>query len=162
MSSDLLMLPHGFLIIVDLDSQGNNPSLRDASVLTVCCNLVHQLFVPDFQLHFPFGISKDKSIPDISTLSFQRCSGGLGAAQKEESHPSGWACGRTGLWARAWVRLELEALCSGPAWCLWTRRTYVVISATKKVTRAQPCWLSPDTATLCFWKQKFDHFTLPL
>lgn len=36
-------------------------SLR-ASVLRVCCNLAHQLLIPDFQLCFPFGISKDESL----------------------------------------------------------------------------------------------------
>ncbi|TKC39336.1 hypothetical protein EI555_001067, partial [Monodon monoceros] len=64
-----------FLITVNLDRGGNNSSLQDAGVFKFCRDLVLQLFMPNFLLCIPFRISKDQSLFDMSTLSFQSSSG---------------------------------------------------------------------------------------
>lgn len=61
-----------------------------------------------FSAAFSFCHLRDESFPDIWLLSFQICSGGPGATQKER-HPHCWACGQTELWASAWVRPKLQA-----------------------------------------------------
>lgn len=101
MGSEPVMLAHGFLINEDINSQGNT--------LKLCCDLIHPLLMPDFQLCFPSVIFKNESIPSIPILSFQVCSGSLGAVQ-EESHPPGWVSRQNRLWASPSVGLELKVL----------------------------------------------------
>lgn len=111
------------LCIMDLDGVGDKGSSPEL-VSSGRPHWIPQLPVPDIQLCFLCVICKMRVSINISILSFQKCSGGLGVVPK--SHPPGWVCRGTRLWASACTGLSLRAshsvLPNGlepavPMWC---------------------------------------------